>query len=211
MKRIDFIVQSTTEPGINNLWIKDNLLYYYNNGKWTPLSSDVSSDIDKITEIIQTVIYNDSNAIDSLKEIESFLQGITDTETLTGLLRELKEALRTHMQESIEELKKDIDSEFNVPIVQANGTTLSAISNKYYRFDEPIEELTITLPTIEDTTKVQSFVVFFTTGDTPAITITSESNEVAYLSGYSIVPNTTYELNIMFNGLKWIVAHGTIN
>jgi hypothetical protein len=55
--------------------------------------------------------------------------------------------------------------------------------------------------------------VFFTTSSsTPTLTITPSSGDtVSYFSGYSIEANKTYELNIMYNGTKWIVAYAVID
>lgn len=51
MKRYDNIIQdNTTAPKTdNNIWLKEDKLYYFSNGKWTLIGSEVSSgDIDKI-------------------------------------------------------------------------------------------------------------------------------------------------------------------
>lgn len=106
-----------------------------------------------------------------------------------------------------EEVSEMVSTKANSMTIQsASGTTLTAEDNTYYRFDEVVDTLNITLPTVSSKGTV---ILNFTTGFTPAITIQS-SQPVSYFSGYSIYPNTTYELNIMFNGLKWIVAYGTI-
>lgn len=82
---------------------------------------------------------------------------------------------------------------------------------KYYRIDEVVNTLQIKIQYDEiDETHVHSLEVFFTTGDNPQIDIGASYHEIAYFSGFSIEPNTTYELNIMFNGLKWIVAYAVV-
>lgn len=49
-----------------------------------------------VSDRIDTLVNGDaSSAIDTFNEIEAFLMGITDTETLTGLLAELKSAITT--------------------------------------------------------------------------------------------------------------------
>ena len=95
------------------------------------------------------------------------------------------------------------------PIEVASGETLTAKVGRYYRFDEEVNILEVTLPKVEETDRLKSLVLSFTTGDTPAVTITADS-DIAYFSGYSIEPNTTYEINLMFNGTKWIVAYGIV-
>lgn len=96
-------------------------------------------------------------------------------------------------------------------IVVSNETTLNVENNTYYRFDNEVNTLNIVLPTINRTLNIESLILNFTTGTTPAVTISSSDNKtIAYFDGYSIVANTTYELNIMYNGSKWIVAYGII-
>ena len=100
--------------------------------------------------------------------------------------------------------------EFYIPtIIPSSGETLDVEVGKYYRFDEEVNILIVNLPIIEDTTHIKVLQLVFTTGDAPAITLTSDS-DIAYFSGYYIEPNTTYEINLMFNGTKWIVAYGIV-
>lgn len=165
------------------------------------------------------------------------------------------------------------NAESKVEIVVANGETLTAEVGKYYRFDEPVNELAITLPNMEANTlmmKEGHFVaplpnaegvdaegvewqeapktleaphtleaesdalvpladtpmpiaegdptqviatleLFFTTGDNPQVTINGNGAEVRYFAGFSIEPNTTYELNIMWNGKAWVVASAKVD
>lgn len=102
-----------------------------------------------------------------------------------------------------EEVEKAVD------IVSVSGETLNAEVGKYYRFDEEVNTLDVTLPKISEVSKLSSLVLSFTTGDEPQVTISADV-DVDYFSGYSIEPNTKYELNLMFNGSKWIVAYGTV-
>lgn len=114
---------------------------------------------------------------------------------------------------SVQSAKSKVkDKENIIPIVAVlpNTDDLSINVGTYYRFDEPINTLNIKLPIVRnDINKLESSILLFTTGDTPAVTITSNSN-ISYFSGYSIEPNTTYEINLMFNGAKWIVAYGVV-
>lgn len=89
MRRFEAIVQSNIAPKTSSLWIKDNKLYYFNNGDWKLIGSDTT----EIEAIIREVIYNDSNAIDSLKEIEKFLANIDNSESLISLLQDIKNEL----------------------------------------------------------------------------------------------------------------------
>ena len=83
--------------------------------------------------------------------------------------------------------------------------------DRYYRLGTLSGALTINLPTISDSSNsIQGFVVNFTTGNSPSVTINGGTKQVSYYSGYDIKPNTTYELNITYNGEKWIVAYAVI-
>lgn len=96
-----------------------------------------------------------------------------------------------------------------VPIVAASGSLLEAEVGKYYRFEEPVGTLEIVLPTPSETDKLCGLEVMLTTGSAPALTVRAEG-EVGYFSGYSIEADTTYELNFLFDGAKWIVAYGIV-
>lgn len=115
-----------------------------------------------------------------------------------------------NLEHFVETLNQGLgDKEDRVPIEVVSGETLTAKVGRYYRFDDVVNTLEVTLPKVEETDRLKSIVISFTTGDTPAITITSDS-DIAYFSEYSIEPNTTYEINLMFNGTKWIVAYGIV-
>lgn len=64
----------------------------------------VKSDISTIKEQLNTILEGDTDAIDKWNEVESFLQGITDTETLTSLLLELKKELEDYTDSKFVEL-----------------------------------------------------------------------------------------------------------
>lgn len=109
-------------------------------------------------------------------------------------------------------LTESVKQNNKTPIrVLNNVTELSAELSIYYRFDNPVNTLNVKLPAIEDYSAAKSIMLYFTTGYTPAINIEASDNvEVSHYSGYIIEPNTTYELNIMFNGIKWIVAYAVV-
>lgn len=338
MRKFENIVQGEAAPKTSSLWIKDNTLYYFNNGEWKPLGGNT----DDLKEAIKNIIYNDSERIDSLKELEEFLEGVTNKDSLLSLLNDIKNNIKTDISARnlvlnsgnitatgspvVLELSKPltaksftirVDSlnpltsgyyglqmnltgyygsgvEISIPInkpitisrndprfseffsdledyynrfypeesllvislIGASGPLnvmwvegeniiadwlpapedfatktndnssndkieivspgnidepLSITFNKYYRFDNPVNTLNIELPTIEDYSAAKSIMLYFTTGNTPAINIgASDSVEVGHYSGYIIEPNTTYELNIMFNGNIWVVAYAVI-
>ena len=83
---------------------------------------------------------------------------------------------------------------------------------KYYNITSTVSSMTLNLPTIADNSVLSVIAVYFTTGSgAPTVAITSaNSATISYFSGYEIKASTTYELNILWNGTKWIVAHATI-
>ena len=108
---------------------------------------------------------------------------------------------------------QDISGKENVmSVVAASGTTLSPFGGIYYRFDSAVGTLAITLPQINDTTRLHTIVLSFTTGSSPNVTFTTvDGKAISYFDGFSIDANTSYEINAIFNGVKWIVAYGIIS
>ena len=92
----------------------------------------------------------------------------------------------------------------------ASGTaSVNAQVGKYYSIAGNVGTLAITLPTITTTNKLQSLMLSFETSDSPSVTITAGA-EITYFEDYYIQPNTKYEINMIWNGTKWIVAYGVI-
>lgn len=85
-------------------------------------------------------------------------------------------------------------------------------TNTYYNITDAVTSMTLTLPTITDNTKTSVVAVYFATGSsTPTVTIASASSQtISYFSDYEIAASKSYELNIMWNGTKWIVAHAVV-
>lgn len=101
-----------------------------------------------------------------------------------------------------------------VGVVQCTTSTIPATLAKdtYYNVTGTVSSLSLVLPDMDDTTHLHAISVFFTTSTgTPSVTITSDgSHSISYFSGYQISASTTYELNIMWNGTKWIVAYAVV-
>ena len=92
-----------------------------------------------------------------------------------------------------------------------DGETLQAEVGKYYNAEEPVENLTITLPAISDLTKTKSIMVCLTGGTTPNVQfVSADSKPISYYDGFNIESGVEYELNIMFTGSRWVVAYGVI-
>lgn len=88
MRRYDNIMQDNVHAPKtdNNIWLKDNNLYYYANGKWNRIGGSSEEDkslLESLRQEIEDLIgLSNSDAIDNLNEIKDFLAGFKDDETL---------------------------------------------------------------------------------------------------------------------------------
>lgn len=85
--------------------------------------------------------------------------------------------------------------------------------NTYYNITDDITSATITLPTVLDTSNINSIILSFSTSSNfNALTISPPSGvSVSYYDGYLLESNKSYELNLMFNGLGWVVGYAIVN
>lgn len=102
MKRYDNIMQDNTiaPKTDNNLWLKDDQLYYYTNGGWRLIGggsgsetdyNDLKKSINELRETLkQAVSTNVGDGIDNLNEIKSFLEGFSDKENLKEKLDQIE-------------------------------------------------------------------------------------------------------------------------
>ena len=90
-----------------------------------------------------------------------------------------------------------------VEIEGATTYTLNAVVGKYYRFEQA-EVLTIVLP-VPDSTEVASVVLGVPFSGGASLTVTSEA-DVRYQDRFEIEEMTNYEINCLWNGLRWVVA-----
>ena len=93
------------------------------------------------------------------------------------------------------------DKEDKILLTPASGTALTAEAGHYYRFDNAVGTLTVTLPT---PTTLANVILFFSTSTTPNVTISH--NSILYHEDYEIAAESTYEVNCLWNGTAWIVA-----
>lgn len=91
-----------------------------------------------------------------------------------------------------------------VPITTST-TSLSVEVSKYYRFDVVVNNLAVTLPSVQDASEINSIVLYFTTGSTPNVTFVSSAS-IRYQYGFAIQSGKTYEINAMWNGSSWVIA-----
>ena len=90
-----------------------------------------------------------------------------------------------------------------VEIEGATTYTLNAVVGKYYRFEQA-EVLNLVLP-VPDSTEVASVVLGVPFSGGASLTVTSEA-DVRYQDGFAIDEMTNYEINCLWNGLRWVVA-----
>ena len=101
--------------------------------------------------------------------------------------------------------------EVELVVESFSGAQLTAFAGHYYRKAEAAENLNIILPAVSDNTRTKSIMVHLVGGTTPNVQFSSaDSKTIAYYDGFAIESGVEYELNIMFNGSKWIVAYGII-
>lgn len=71
-----------------------------------------------------------SEAIDTFKEIEAFLQGITDTKTLTGLMADLKTEIKALIPTKLSQLSNDNNTIKDANYVHTDNNYTTAEKNK---------------------------------------------------------------------------------
>ena len=98
-------------------------------------------------------------------------------------------------------------------VVLSDETEIQANPGCFYRFDREVDYLHIDLESdidvLGENTTLKSIGFHFTTGSAPQVEF-SCGKEIEYYSGFAIEPNTTYEINAMWNGKKWMIAYATI-
>lgn len=94
-----------------------------------------------------------------------------------------------------------------MPIVQVTSgvTSIDAAVNTYYKVEDAVNDMAITLPTPTDTSKISMVVIALLAGTTPNVVIGSTAT-IDYSAAYDISAGNEYEINCLFNGNKWIVA-----
>lgn len=94
-----------------------------------------------------------------------------------------------------------------MPIVQvaSGATSIDAAINTYYKVEDAVNNMAITLPEPTDTTKVAMVVIHLLAGTTPNVVIGSTA-VIDYSAAYDISAGKEYEINCLYNGDKWVVA-----
>lgn len=108
MKRYDNIMQDNVHAPKtdNNIWLKNNQLYYYINGKWQLIGGGLSpEELDKLNKAIEDInSLNSGEGIDNLNEIKKFLEGFKDNENLKEIVDGIQCDVDTITEEEINNL-----------------------------------------------------------------------------------------------------------
>ena len=85
--------------------------------------------------------------------------------------------------------------------------------NTYYALSTALTgAVTVTLPSVSDTAHMASIALSFETGSGfTSLTITPPTGvTVSYYDGYAIEASKEYEINLLWNGTKWIVSYAVV-
>ena len=119
------------------------------------------------------------------------------------------------MNDALDEIIDTVEalSESKMPIATSIASPL--VDNTYYKISSEVGTQTFTLPTISDATRLHKVMISFTTSSSPSITISGGSGvTVEYNENFALEASTTYEVNCLWNGTKWIVtafAYGSLS
>ena len=96
--------------------------------------------------------------------------------------------------------------EDKMPLINVTGTTLDASSSNYYRINN-VGTLTITLPTITGSTRLQAITFLLICGASARIKFLPQGSEtIMYQEGFVIDINSTYEVTALWNGSEWTLS-----
>lgn len=121
---------NSIKSSITNLTTKDGELA----AKDTELSESIAAVNTRLDTLLNTE--NANGVIDTFKEIESFLKGVTDSSTLTGLLASMETSIKN-------ELNGNIDKKIDMPTGGTAGQILTKTTSG-------VEWSTITLPEVDE-------------------------------------------------------------
>lgn len=182
-----------------NQWVAmpSNTIYKHNNSFYTvSIDQDETDDGTKYTAELSSIFVG-------INEIEQEIQNRQTEDLATRQLINTKE-------NCIEIFAPQFNA-FN-PSKSLVITNLNAESGKYYRFDNPVNDLTVSLPrTTDNEPFLLSVVIYLPTGTAPQLIINAADNKpIIYFSGYEIEPNSTYEITAIFNGKQWIISNAKL-
>ena len=154
-------------------------------------------------------VLDNPNNFATIQAIVDHVKNITDvldskTQEVAEDLDDFKNENIAYYESSAEESIIPDNGAILVPITETI-TSLTAENGRYYRFDNEVNTLEVTLPTITDTNTVKTIILYLTIGTTPAITFSS-ALPIYYHDGFELEAGKTYEVNALFNGSAWIIA-----
>ena len=93
-----------------------------------------------------------------------------------------------------------------MPVITATGTTLSPTVGNYYRLNN-VGTLTITLPTITGSTRLQAITFLLICGASARIKFLPQGTEtIMYQEGFMLDAGGTYEVTALWNGSEWTLS-----
>lgn len=176
--------------------------------------------MDKLTKVFRDgeVLYaQDLNTVSEkvneiVDEINEGGGDLPDGSVTTGKIADEAVTMDKLSQEVQEAIGSGGGGDAELSLETFSGTLLMAQAGKYYRATEAVETLSVVLPALDSPTTTKSLMIHFTAGLVPNVNISAADGvPVSFYIGYTIDAAAEYELNIMFNGGKWIVAYGVIS
>ena len=203
-------------PGVIS-WIKAESAFYISSDEgWNVLKDEIyNTDMYPDRWIgMPTHVYSYRSQLYILRSVESPNPDLYNTwyelvdynQHITDLVSSLNNRI-TRMEDDMENLHDKI-------VVLSDGETeIQANPGCFYRFDREVDYLHIDLESdisvLGENTTLKSIGFHFTTGSAPQVEFAC-GKEIEYHTGFAIEPNTTYEINTMWNGKRWVIAYATI-
>ena len=156
---------------------------------------------------------NDYNQLINKPDLTQYMTNDDFSEFYNNSFSNLSNDLTQHTSNSSIHVTSSDKTNWNgkedkMKIVDASGSTLNAEVGKCYVL-EGVTNLNINLPTVTDTSEVQTILLCISTSTNPSITFSS-SDTIVYHQGYKIEAMKTNEINLAFIKNKWVVAYAVV-
>lgn len=87
------------------------------------------------------------------------------------------------------------------------GGAVTVETGKYYIIDNVTTPLTVNLPSKGNVIKIEEIIMSINKGEGGTITFAnSDSKDIYKMNNYDISANGMYELNIIYDGIKWVIG-----
>ncbi len=210
-------------PPYKVMWAKKNEentfnYYVFNDGKWNDVSSYVIPEVSAyLSAFINDVGFVTEEAIEGKQDVIVDLDEIRAGAAAGATAYQKSQSgipktdLASDVQQSLNSIANKEDK-VEIVSVESGTTAITTAVGKYYSVAGSVGILAITLPSASDTSHLQSVVISLTAGSSPNVSfISADSAAISYFRGYEILANTSYEINCLFNGTKWIIGYAIID